>query len=430
MSQNLGSRQSSIFRCPSGGTWWACASGTGFVGCCARDPCSITCAAGSLYPAGFDPAAYEKFPDATCGSSSRFYTCTAGNTFLGCCKSNPCSSRGCPVGSLEPAFLASRPDLIEAYSATNETSSKTSSTQSFTSTSTLAPSFHTTASASTASGISSQTSATAVPTQNEHKTPVAAIAGAAAGGAFAVALIIIIFIYFCCRAKKSKEKQTDSMIRGQSGFTDTEQAVAGNSVSQSNLQRKGVYTTEVPPLDYSSPNPNLHGVYGNLNFIAGQNYGYTPQQNFQPYEPQELPIGPGSPMPVQKRAYMHTRNATELSGETSPSEMDTAGSSIQVTKSAATQGRRYRPVPIPLACAQPSPMISQAEFGPRARPMDYMETHHDNHSSVSHAQEQWSAPQNWQSTQSHSQRFGLGVQGLEEDDSIEAADRQRRARPV
>lgn len=53
-----------------------------FVGCCARDPCDITCAQGNLYPGAFDPKAYGTFPDATCGTGSKFYTCTAGRKYL------------------------------------------------------------------------------------------------------------------------------------------------------------------------------------------------------------------------------------------------------------------------------------------------------------------------------------------------------------
>ncbi|KAI2477790.1 hypothetical protein Ptr902_10952 [Pyrenophora tritici-repentis] len=78
MSSNLTVRQDFSPSCPSGGTWWACGYGTYFVGCCARDPCDITCAAGNLYPGAFDPTQYGKFPDATCGTGSKFYTCTAG----------------------------------------------------------------------------------------------------------------------------------------------------------------------------------------------------------------------------------------------------------------------------------------------------------------------------------------------------------------
>ena len=83
MNDGLLRRQAFAPRCPAGGTWWSCGYGTYFVGCCARDPCQITCAQGNLYPGGFDANAYGTFPDATCGTGSKFYTCTAGATFWG-----------------------------------------------------------------------------------------------------------------------------------------------------------------------------------------------------------------------------------------------------------------------------------------------------------------------------------------------------------
>lgn len=64
-------RQDFAPSCPAGGTWWSCGYGTYFVGCCARDPCDITCAQGNLYPGAFDPTAYGTFPDATCGTGSK-----------------------------------------------------------------------------------------------------------------------------------------------------------------------------------------------------------------------------------------------------------------------------------------------------------------------------------------------------------------------
>ncbi|KAH6620007.1 hypothetical protein C7974DRAFT_435498 [Boeremia exigua] len=123
------------FTCPAGGEWYACPSGTGsskFVGCCAgtADPCSTGCAQGNIRPAAFPAANYGKFPDATCGTNSDFFTCAPGgnNTFWGCCKSVPCavSPPACLAGDLVPAFL-DQPAQINFYAAgQGETSPSTS----------------------------------------------------------------------------------------------------------------------------------------------------------------------------------------------------------------------------------------------------------------------------------------------------------------
>ena len=46
--------------------------------------------------------------DGSCGQASNFYSCTAGDSFWGCCKSNPCAATPpatCPSDDLVPAFM-------------------------------------------------------------------------------------------------------------------------------------------------------------------------------------------------------------------------------------------------------------------------------------------------------------------------------------
>ncbi|EUC27285.1 hypothetical protein COCCADRAFT_31198 [Bipolaris zeicola 26-R-13] len=107
------SRNQSIW-CPSGGEWYGCSTGTFFAGCCAVNPCSVTCPQQHLYPVHFDAAIFGTFPDLSCGSSANFYTCSGEKTFFGCCKSNPCASDDCPHGGLAPAFMQ-RPEQIELF---------------------------------------------------------------------------------------------------------------------------------------------------------------------------------------------------------------------------------------------------------------------------------------------------------------------------
>jgi hypothetical protein len=66
------------------GNRYACGAETSkFVGCCASDPCSNGCVAGDVLPGGFIPSEHGKFPDASCGVSGTFYTCSASQTFWG-----------------------------------------------------------------------------------------------------------------------------------------------------------------------------------------------------------------------------------------------------------------------------------------------------------------------------------------------------------
>ncbi|KAH7085944.1 hypothetical protein BKA63DRAFT_29688 [Paraphoma chrysanthemicola] len=92
------------FQCRSGGDWYVCLYGTKFAGCCSVDPCLETCPEESLFPIAFDPDDYGSIPDASCGASSDFFTCTTNDTFIGCCRSNACVS-GCPKEDLAPASL-------------------------------------------------------------------------------------------------------------------------------------------------------------------------------------------------------------------------------------------------------------------------------------------------------------------------------------
>jgi hypothetical protein len=151
-----------VLRSPSDIHRYACSSGSKFVGCCTSDPCSTGCAQGNIRQAGFNESSYGKFPDASCGVASNFYTCTAGQTFWGCCKSVPCSETPtCPDGGLVPAFM-DRPEQIEFYA----------------------------------------TSQTAGSSNSKSK---GAVIGGAVGGALGGALIIGLIVFFFCRRKRSKQ---------------------------------------------------------------------------------------------------------------------------------------------------------------------------------------------------------------------------------
>lgn len=99
--------------CSGAGTFYACTSGSQFVGCCEStyDACDKGCLDSDVRNVAFDPRLYLKFPDASCGTDSSFYTCSNAK-FWGCCKSIPCSTElGCPSEDLIPAYMEDPPQV-------------------------------------------------------------------------------------------------------------------------------------------------------------------------------------------------------------------------------------------------------------------------------------------------------------------------------
>ncbi|KAF2244245.1 hypothetical protein BU26DRAFT_96452 [Trematosphaeria pertusa] len=239
--------------CPSGGTWYACASGSKFVGCCTSDPCTNGCSQGNIQPVAFNASAYGTYPDASCGASSTFYSCLSpdnATTFWGCCKSMPCDHTECPSGDLVPAFME-RPEQFNAYA-------------------TSAPSSTGSAPSATATGGLDAGG-------NEGTSHTTAIIGGAVGGGLGVAIIIALLIFFLCRRKKKSEE-------GKSSGLDQPPKVEKNDYRASTL-------TEAPP-KYSSPNPNM---YAHSPSHPAYSHHYHPVAT--ELQPQELPaeMSPGSP---------------------------------------------------------------------------------------------------------------------------------------
>jgi hypothetical protein len=115
--------------CASGGKWYACSSGSLFLGCCRSDPCEKGCTQGNLEPAAFNKEDSGKSPDGSCGIGASFYTCS-GNIppFWGCCKSNPCNGQGCPRSDLVGAFMDRPEQRAACGTATLELTAPTTST--------------------------------------------------------------------------------------------------------------------------------------------------------------------------------------------------------------------------------------------------------------------------------------------------------------
>jgi hypothetical protein len=180
--------------CPSGGDWYACSSGSNFVGCCRIDPCVADCPIGDLEPASFDPAFYGKFPDQQCPKGSQWYTCAdATPAFMGCCKSNPCES-GCPIGDLTPGFLSSNPADACAFQPAECSASPTTSEP--------------------ASPTAPATMSTTAPPEHSH-TPTRVVVGAATGGAVGFILIILLVVHWYRHTALTRKRQTEEAQIGE-----------------------------------------------------------------------------------------------------------------------------------------------------------------------------------------------------------------------
>src|SRR5215472_15964668 len=130
--------------CPLGGSWFACPSGSRFLGCCTSDPCQNGCPKNNLKAASFNATDYGQFANQQC-TTGQFYICQKTNPpFLGCCISNPCYAGQCPQKDLVPAFLSNVPAaaadfLSSSTSAAATISSVTTSANIVTTMVTLTP---------------------------------------------------------------------------------------------------------------------------------------------------------------------------------------------------------------------------------------------------------------------------------------------------
>lgn len=220
----LRERQSSIFSCPRGGTWYACGYDK-FVGCCDDNvqgsPCDLGCFDGNVKPASFVPSYWGKFSDMLCANGKAYQCRDTNPSFVGCCRSDPCNETGgFPTGNVTAGRLPSNTAFYLPTAMSTSTSTSAMSTGlgslAFTTTDPVESSYYSptvmSASASTSTtstGLGLSVPATTDPGQNH--TPVAAVAGAAAGGAIALALIVGLIIWRV-RAHKSKSRRSPNTV--------------------------------------------------------------------------------------------------------------------------------------------------------------------------------------------------------------------------
>lgn len=247
--------------CPTGGKWYACSFGSKFVGCCTSDPCTKGCTQGNVRAAGFNITHYGEMPDGSCGAASNFYSCVAGPSFWGCCKSMPCATGTCPDDGLVPAFME-RPEQFNAFTS----SSSESSPQ---------PSSDKSNSDDSSSG----------------KTSTGAIVGGVVGGVVVIIIIAIIaFVVF--RRRRNNKKTTDGnmgaaammpMMNNNSNSDDHNNNHNSNEKSDNNATLTH-YGGQSPPPTYSAPIQNSYQTTPH-----GKGHESYHQYASHANEPQELP---------------------------------------------------------------------------------------------------------------------------------------------
>jgi hypothetical protein len=183
--------------CPDGGKFYACTSGSLFLGCCKSNPCGSGCRDDDLTAASFNATYSGSFPDQFCPTGA-FYTCSKTDPpFLGCCKSDACQRGDCAIDDLVAA------SLLDASEASDFPTSSTSSSASHSATSSSSTFTHSSISTSTStSTIASASARSDASVLSEPGLSRGAIAGIAGGGFIALLAIVAVVVALCTRRDK------------------------------------------------------------------------------------------------------------------------------------------------------------------------------------------------------------------------------------
>lgn len=218
--------------------------------------------------------------DASCGQASNFFSCIAGDSFWGCCKSNPCASPSatCPQNDLTPAFM----DQTYQFNTYARTGSS-------------APS-------PSASSVSSK------------KSNTGAIVGGVVGGVLGLSLIAVL-IYFLMRKKKRN------------------QVASGGDLSPATMaalqKEKGPGTPYTPPAPptYSAP----HDRYQSVSLPSKNTYAHYANHDNGPQElPADAPLSQEhrfSELPATQSDSVGRHHISELPVETSDIQSSHTGTS-------------------------------------------------------------------------------------------------------
>ncbi|CAO2657609.1 Nn.00g037350.m01.CDS01 [Neocucurbitaria sp. VM-36] len=222
----------------------------------------------------------SEWPDASCGSASDFFTCSSGDSFWGCCKSNPCAATPpatCAQGDLVPAFME-RPEQFNAYANATSTASATSTPQ-------LA-----------------------------SKSNTGAIAGGVVGGVVGLAIIGALIFFFLRKKRRAQRTKVDEM--GAAGVPMMNEKPGARSSTQ--------YGGQSPPPTYSAPQQEYYQDMDPTKNHYQQRYANIADG------PQELPGDISSPtehriseLPAEASSSMASHRYSELPvGATRLSELE------------------------------------------------------------------------------------------------------------
>lgn len=278
---------------------------------------------GDVRAGGYNITHHGEWPDASCGSASDFYTCNAGPSFWGCCKSNPCAATPpsvCPDGDLVPAFME-RPEQFNVY-----TSSKVENPES---------------------------------TSSDSKTNTGAIVGGVVGGVV-VLLIIAVIIFVVLRRRRRNRKTTDGnmgaaammpMMNNEKDDNNNNNTAPAHYGGQSRMSFQPLLglldtlTLRTAPPTYSAPIQNSYQATA-----PGKGHESYHQYASHASEPQELPTDTSSSNP---------NRFSEL-----PADASTSGVNRRFSELPAEGTARGGPSELesPLASPYVTPALLQEEF--------------------------------------------------------------------
>lgn len=329
--------------CLSGGDYHACAS-NGFVGCCENDPCGTgnRCNGGALRPMSFDKDLFKSaFKDQVC-STGKWYTCAYPTPpFVGCCKSNPCSS-GCPDGDLVEGSLSSNVYDAAPWLSAARLDSTTN-----------------TSSAALASSSSAATTAS-----SGHKLGGGAIAGVAIGVAALVVLLIAALFFYRRRKAATRESLSyetknpvEAPLAGITTASDVHEA-PGTDVSMKQSGSSG-YRGNLSMEDLSENHDVLTSCADSI--YPSPTPAYSPHQSQNSHSPPQYYQVSELETPVS--TFQNFQNSSHQSAELpTPNTLSllhqhNVGSTTSVNSAGVSQAFKH----------SPSPLSSSGHFVPYSR---------------------------------------------------------------
>ena len=212
---------------------------------------------------------HGRFPDASCGDGADFWTCTAGPTFWGCCKSNPCKNGGvCPDRDLTGAFVGNPVQSAYYLAGVDAEMTSVSVGAAATLATAVRGSASATATATTTSAVETATAVVAATSQPSSHA--GAIAGGAAAGGVLVALLVCWLVYYIRYIRRARANGKETIESGEpragvvsvSEHPDKPGSAYGNGMVEHYGRREGVHLSPVAPPEYTSPRAESYALRG------------------------------------------------------------------------------------------------------------------------------------------------------------------------